>query len=596
VPLFLIDAHSKNCVLAYESSKTMTSTDDRMRKLQALARQTVLRRPWPGAEAVALSIVMPILHAVILLDRAAGVDPSSTSASDELDLICEAMMPINLSMMNPEASDFLRKACNAMAEKLNAARKLSEAMFVVQQTSLTPTSASPVTAGQTSISEFEFIKRISSGAYARVFLAQKKRTGDIYAIKVIPKTGLRQKNEVRRVLAEKDILLNINSPSMIKFFYSIIGEHNLYLVMEYLPGGDLYSVLQNIGCLDEPDALIYAAQIVSALEFLRNSKVIHRDLKPDNILVDSSGRLRLTDFGLSFYGMVDRSIGSSPDLPPVDDAFVGTPDYTAPEIVMGQPHTFTADYWALGAILYEFLAGVPPFHAETPAETFQKILRGQYDSSELAGFSAEANDLIRSLLCLDPERRLGSGSIDEVKHHPWFARIDWDHLEDLHPPFVPELQDGLDTSYFEERYSFHEGDEHDILEDVQSAIEQESSKSEGHRSSLLSVLDELPEVPGQHDIDAFSSIAVHRLRETTNENARQLRLSRGEKGLPESDDEDRDAFLNSSSSMELTPMRRRSRRRMPRCSLSPKAKSPGTLIPSFVVGSPGSIDFDEDDM
>jgi hypothetical protein len=183
-----------------------------MRKLQALARQTVLRKPWPGPESTAVNVIMPILHACVLLDEGIAVDPSTAAATVDLDMICQALMPLSLSMLDPEAGDLLRKMSLAMSEKMSAASKLSEAIDMAQRTSL-----SPGTAPQTTIADFEFIKRISSGAFARVYLATKKRTGDIYAIKVIPKTGLRQKNEVRRVLAEKDILLNVNSPFMIKF-------------------------------------------------------------------------------------------------------------------------------------------------------------------------------------------------------------------------------------------------------------------------------------------------------------------------------------------------------------------------------------------
>lgn len=217
VPLFLIEAHSRNCVLAYESSKTMVSTDDRMRKLQALARQTILRTQWPGCEKTAVSVILPVLHGVVLLDRAIAADPTCEGTSDELDMICEALMPIALSMSNSDAAEILKKASNLVSEKLNATAKLNQAMDVIHRTSLTPEGISNISVGQTTIADFEFVKRISSGAYARVFLAKKKTTGDIYAIKVLPKTGLRQKNEVRRVLVEKDILLKVRSPFMIKF-------------------------------------------------------------------------------------------------------------------------------------------------------------------------------------------------------------------------------------------------------------------------------------------------------------------------------------------------------------------------------------------
>ena len=156
------------------------------------------------------------------------------------------------------------------------------------------------------ISDFEFIKRISSGAYARVFLGRKITTGDIYAIKVIPSSSLQQKNQVRRIIAEKDILLQFCNPYIVNFYYSIIGKNNLYLVMEYLPGGDLFSLLQKLGSLDEHSTKIYMLQILNALKYLHSNGIIHRDLKPDNILIAADGNLKLTDFGLSYIGMVHR--------------------------------------------------------------------------------------------------------------------------------------------------------------------------------------------------------------------------------------------------------------------------------------------------
>ncbi|KAK8849244.1 Microtubule-associated serine/threonine-protein kinase 2, partial [Tritrichomonas musculus] len=251
--------------------------------------------------------------------------------------------------------------------------------------------------------------------------------------------------------------------------------------MEYCPGGDLFSVLQNIGTLEEDKALLYTAEVVEALEFLRQKNVIHRDLKPDNILVAANGHLKLADFGMSAYGIFDRSVYNSeqPDqgtnngsvsTPPNNSSSLspstasrkssdsandstptnsgnierrdshdnssssavslpGTPDYIAPEIILQQSHSFTADYWSLGCIIYELLTGIPPFHGDTPEITFANILKGVYDESALLSddVSEEAVDLIRRLLTRDPKKRLGWQSIDEIKEHPWFknAKIDW---------------------------------------------------------------------------------------------------------------------------------------------------------------------------
>jgi hypothetical protein len=214
VPLFFIEAHSRSCALAYESTKSVASIDDRIARLQSRARKAVLRQPWPGAEGIAVGFLIPILHVDVLLGHAIAVDTSLPAAVEDLDLIADSLGPISSSVANPVAREIVRKASLAVSDKLAAASKMSEAMRLIQRTSLSPSSSA---VSDTTIADFKFVKRISSGAYARVFLALKIRTGDIYAIKVIPKTGLRQKNQVRRVLAEKDILLKVNSPFMIKF-------------------------------------------------------------------------------------------------------------------------------------------------------------------------------------------------------------------------------------------------------------------------------------------------------------------------------------------------------------------------------------------
>jgi serine/threonine protein kinase len=244
----------------------------------------------------------------------------------------------------------------------------------------------------------------------------------------------------------------------------------MYLVMEFLPGGDLFSLLQNLGILDETTARTYTAQIIAALQYLRSQNIIHRDLKPDNILIADNGMLKLTDFGLSFLGVVDRGIKD--DSIATSDSVVGTPDYIAPEIVLSQPHSFTADYWSIGVMLYEFLCGVPPFHAETEKATFANIVRGEprFDRLEEA-ISHEAVDLITKLLVVDPHARLGANGIEEIQAHPWFANIDWTAIETLEPPFIPETKpDEPSTEYFQQRYTFGSHADDDIVDDISDAI------------------------------------------------------------------------------------------------------------------------------
>ena len=249
--------------------------------------------------------------------------------------------------------------------------------------------------------------------------------------------------------------------------------------MEYLPGGDLYSLLQNIGSFDENTAKLYTYEILLALRNLHENGIIHRDLKPDNILISKDGIIKLTDFGLSHLGLLDRQyvedtyainkqIASDQKQQPItasEKQNVGTPDYIAPEILLQNPHSFTADYWSLGCMIYEFLIGVPPFHADSEGEIFKNILRGEYDTSDdiFEGISHDSIDLIQKLLVQDPEKRLGSKGIQEIFDHPWLKGVDPSTTE---PPFKPELDNETDTEYFLQRYELGSKDS-DILSDMQ---------------------------------------------------------------------------------------------------------------------------------
>ncbi|XP_030472940.1 probable serine/threonine protein kinase IREH1 [Syzygium oleosum] len=335
---------------------------------------------------------------------------------------------------------------------------------------------------RTSIDDFEIIKPISRGAFGRVFLAKKRTTGDLFAIKVLKKADMIRKNAVESILAERDILISVRNPFVVRFFYSFTCRENLYLVMEYLNGGDLYSLLRNLGCLDEEVARVYIAEVVLALEYLHSLRVVHRDLKPDNLLIAHDGHIKLTDFGLSKVGLINSTddlsgpavsgtsmlVDEEPELSMSESqkerrkkrSAVGTPDYLAPEILLGTGHGTTADWWSVGVILFELIVGIPPFNAEHPQTIFDNILNRNIPWPRVPEeMSAEAQDLIDRLLTEDPHQRLGASGAWEVKQHVFFKDINWDTLARQKAAFVPSSESALDTSYFTSRYSWNTSDE-----------------------------------------------------------------------------------------------------------------------------------------
>lgn len=334
---------------------------------------------------------------------------------------------------------------------------------------------------RTSIEDFEIIKPISRGAFGRVFLAKKRITGDLFAIKVLKKADMIRKNAVESILAERNILISARNPFVVRFYYSFTCRENLYLVMEYLNGGDLYSLLRNIGCLGEQMAQLYIAELVLALEYLHSLNVIHRDLKPDNLLIARDGHVKLTDFGLSKVGLINSTDDlSGPDVSSAviveheplrssqcsekreqrrKQSAVGTPDYLAPEILLGMAHGRNADWWSVGVILFELLVGIPPFNAEQPQKIFDNIMNLDIPWPQVpAEMSPEAYDLIKKLLIQNPLQRLGATGAGEVKSHPFFKDINWAMLTRQKAAFIPSIKDDEDTSYFECRHAWNSDD------------------------------------------------------------------------------------------------------------------------------------------
>ncbi|KAI3686691.1 hypothetical protein L1987_80374 [Smallanthus sonchifolius] len=340
------------------------------------------------------------------------------------------------------------------------------------QSSSVSTPSHPSHKERTSIDDFEIIKPISKGAYGKVFLARKRTTGDLFAIKMLKKMDILRKNDIERIVAERNILITVRNPFVVRFFYSFTSRDNLYLVMEYLNGGDLFSLLRNVGCLEEDVAHVYIAELVLALEYLHSLGIVHRDLKPDNILIAHDGHIKLTDFGLSKIGLMNSTSdltrpesnevlvsnshhhGNELGVDKRERSAVGTPDYLAPEILLGTEHGYAADWWSVGVILFELITGTPPFNSDHPERIFYNILNAKIAWPSIPNeMSYEAQDMINRFLIHDPNQRLGAHGSSEVKSHPFFKGVNWDTLSMQKVAFVPHPNGIDDTSYFVSRHS-----------------------------------------------------------------------------------------------------------------------------------------------
>ncbi|XP_027148079.1 serine/threonine-protein kinase tricorner isoform X1 [Coffea eugenioides] len=330
--------------------------------------------------------------------------------------------------------------------------------------------------------DFELLTMIGKGAFGEVRVCREKTTGHVYAMKKLKKSEMLRRGQVEHVKAERNLLAEVDSNCIVKLYCSFQDEEYLYLIMEYLPGGDMMTLLMRKDTLTEDEARFYVAETVLAIESIHIHNYIHRDIKPDNLLLDKYGHLRLSDFGLckpldcSTLQEKDFSTGDSfngtsrvdeqPAAPKRTQqeqlqhwqknrrmlaySTVGTPDYIAPEVLLKKGYGMECDWWSLGAIMYEMLVGYPPFYSDDPMSTCRKIVnwRTHLKFPEEAKLSAEAKDLISKLLC-NVTQRLGSKGADEIKVHPWFKGVDWDRIYQMEAAFIPEVNDELDTQNFE---------------------------------------------------------------------------------------------------------------------------------------------------
>jgi protein-serine/threonine kinase len=290
------------------------------------------------------------------------------------------------------------------------------------------------------IEDFTIIKVVGKGSYGKVLLVKKNNEETIYAMKIMKKISMVKKNQVDHIKTERRILELIDHPFINKLKYAFQTEQKLYLVTDYCPGGELFFHIQRVERFNEEAAKFYAGQIILAVEHLHKNNIIYRDLKPENVLIDRKGFIKITDFGLSKENIVDNKSAKS---------FCGTPEYLAPEIILNKGHGKPVDWWSLGNLIYEMLTGIPPFYCKDRDILFDAITNDEPEYPEY--LSDEVIDLIKKLLIKNPDKRLGNNGADEIKKHIFFEGMNWEKLlnKKIKPPFIPRLKNAVDTRYID---------------------------------------------------------------------------------------------------------------------------------------------------
>ena len=314
------------------------------------------------------------------------------------------------------------------------------------------------------IREYESLKIIGRGAFGEVHVCREIKTGKIYAVKKIKKDVLLQKNQVIHIRSEQQIMSKIKSPWIVDLKASFQEDDYLFLVMEFCQGGDFMNLLIKKDILTEKEAKFYIAELILAVDSIHKLNCIHRDIKPDNILIDKNGHIKLSDFGLAkisdnFGNNINNKFINNKKRPTHQKNFscVGTAYYVAPEVLKKTGYSQDIDWWSVGVIFFESLVGYAPFCSEETKDVCYKVINWKkfLKIPDDIIISREAEDLISKLIN-NSDERLGRNGVEEIKAHPFFKDVDWDNIRNTKAPFIPDIKNDYDTKYFEEEFKYEE--------------------------------------------------------------------------------------------------------------------------------------------
>ncbi|KAI9733747.1 MAG: camp-dependent protein kinase catalytic subunit [Claussenomyces sp. TS43310] len=298
-----------------------------------------------------------------------------------------------------------------------------------------------VTKGKYTLGDFDILRTLGTGSFGRVHLVQSKHNQRYYAVKVLKKQQVVKMKQVEHTNDERRMLQEVKHPFLITLWGTFQDSRNLYMVMDFVEGGELFSLLRKSQRFPNPVAKFYAAEVTLALEYLHSKEIIYRDLKPENLLLDRHGHLKITDFGFA------------KKVPDITWTLCGTPDYLAPEVVSSKGYNKSVDWWSLGILIFEMLCGYTPFwDGGSPMKIYENILKGRVKYPYY--ILPDAQDLLQRLITADLTKRLGNlhGGSADVKSHPWFSEVTWERLakKDIDAPYVPPVKAGVgDSSQFD---------------------------------------------------------------------------------------------------------------------------------------------------
>ena len=291
------------------------------------------------------------------------------------------------------------------------------------------------------VKDFEKLKTVGLGSYGRVRLCRQKKTGEIFVMKILKKNEIIKQKQVDHVYSEFNILSTLKHPFIVQLVgFNFEDPKYIYFVLEYVQGGELFTLLRTKGTFPVPQTKFYIAHIITIFEYLHSKNIVYRDLKPENILINKNGYLKLTDFGFAKILENEKTY-----------TLCGTPEYLAPEIILNKGHGKAVDWWTLGILLYEMLVGIDPFSDDDPMKTYQKILKGKINFPKT--IDKDAKSLIKHLLTQDTSKRFGclKNGVKDILNHRFFDGFDWKNFVylTLTPPYIPDVKSEDDTSNFE---------------------------------------------------------------------------------------------------------------------------------------------------